>query len=341
MGGLTLGNIDASGNLNTTSTDGAINQAANTAIVVDGSTTLAASQDGQPANITLDGAANNFVGTVNAAGAGITLVDGTDGMTIGTLNALGDVLVASAGPLDLGTSTITGTLTADSGGGDILQSGPLLVDGMATFNAGVGMVSLTDPGNNLKAGSTVLASSYKIEGDARQIASDLAARTKSSTTTPVTAPGTGLSNATAPAPLVLSSSAVAGSTSTSGSSGSSSSGTSSSGATGSNSGVTIDLRDSPSSSSSIMAAVSLPKGTATAGTGFSFELPDTIRAMAQQSNQVQATMPDGAPLPAWLKFDPQRLRFDATAVPDSAFPMQVVMTIGQQRVTVVIAERTE
>ena len=104
----------------------------------------------------------------------------------------------------------------------------------------------------------------------------------------------------------------------------------------------IDLRDAPSSSTSVMAAVSLPKGTATAGAGFSFELPETVRSVAQQAAQApEASLPNGAPLPTWLKFDAQRLRFDATAVPDGAFPLQVVMTVGQQRVLVVISERTE
>lgn len=50
---------------------------------------------------------------------------------------------------------------------------------------------------------------------------------------------------------------------------------------------------------------------------------------------------DGSPLPSWLKFDPQRLRFDSEAVPDSAFPMQIVMVVGQERVFMVISERSQ
>jgi hypothetical protein len=93
-----------------------------------------------------------------------------------------------------------------------------------------------------------------------------------------------------------------------------------------------------------MAAVSLPKGTATGGAGFSFELPETVQSLVQQQGQTaqpQASLTTGAPLPAWLKFDPQRLRFDAGAVPDGAFPLQVVLTIAGQRVIVVISERTD
>ncbi|WP_158235681.1 hypothetical protein [Limnohabitans sp. G3-2] len=38
--------------------------------------------------------------------------------------------------------------------------------------------------------------------------------------------------------------------------------------------------------------------------------------------------------------DEQALRFEAAAVPDGAFPMQVIMQLGNQRVLVVISERT-
>jgi len=109
-------------------------------------------------------------------------------------------------------------------------------------------------------------------------------------------------------------------------------------------GVTIDLRSSSSSDVNTMAAVSLPKGTATSGAGFSFELPETVRALAQQEGQTtqpQASLPTGAPLPSWLKFDAERLRFDASAVPDGSFPLQVVITVAGQRVIVVISERME
>ena len=80
------------------------------------------------------------------------------------------------------------------------------------------------------------------------------------------------------------------------------------------------------------------------GAGFSFELPETVRALAQKEGQIaqpQALLPTGAPLPSWLKFDPERLRFDASAVPDGAFPLQVVINVVGQRVVVVISERTE
>ena len=90
-----------------------------------------------------------------------------------------------------------------------------------------------------------------------------------------------------------------------------------------------------------MVAVSLPKGASTVGTGFSFVLPDSVRATASEGVSVEATQVDGNALPAWLKFDRANLRFEAIAVPDGAFPMQLALSMGGQRLVLVISERTE
>ena len=90
-----------------------------------------------------------------------------------------------------------------------------------------------------------------------------------------------------------------------------------------------------------MVAVSLPKGASTVGTGFTFELPDSVKSMAEQSGLMRISQSNGDPLPSWLKFDPLNMRFEAAAVPDSALPMQLLAMIASQRVTVVISERTE
>jgi hypothetical protein len=109
-------------------------------------------------------------------------------------------------------------------------------------------------------------------------------------------------------------------------------------------GVTVDLLSASSASTIMMAAVSLPKGSSTVGVGFSFALPEAIQALAQQGSQTvdpQASLSDGSPLPAWLRFDASTLRFDAQAVPTGAFPMQVLVTVAGTRVMVVISERIE
>jgi len=86
-----------------------------------------------------------------------------------------------------------------------------------------------------------------------------------------------------------------------------------------------------------MVSVLVPKGMATRGTGFSFPLPAEIATHAS----ITASLADGASLPHWLKFDAVNRNFVANAVPDGAFPMQVVVTIGHQKTMIVISERNE
>lgn len=107
-------------------------------------------------------------------------------------------------------------------------------------------------------------------------------------------------------------------------------------------GVIVDFKGSVGTTASNIVAISDPKGTAVSGVGFSFELPESIKTAAQEIAQPpKALQADVSPLPSWLKFDPQRLRFDSEAVPDSAFPMQIVMVVGQEHVIVVISERSQ
>jgi hypothetical protein len=77
------------------------------------------------------------------------------------------------------------------------------------------------------------------------------------------------------------------------------------------------------------------------GTGFSFQLPESLRGAAADGAAVQVNRDNGNPMPNWLKFDPSTLSFEASAVPDSGLPLQLVVTVAGQRVMVVISERTE
>lgn len=94
--------------------------------------------------------------TLEAAGGAITLA---------RLDS-GDFSAHTSGNLiRLGTGTISGTLSAVSGGGTIDQAaGGLVVTGNATVNAGAGAVTLADPGNdwrgtvNLRGGTSQLRS---------------------------------------------------------------------------------------------------------------------------------------------------------------------------------------
>jgi hypothetical protein len=81
---------------------------------------------------------------------------------------------------------------------------------------------------------------------------------------------------------------------------------------------------------------------ATAGSGFSFPLPAQVTDAETGNNAVNSvTTVSGQPLPSWLKFNPETKTFVASAVPDGAFPMQVAVTVGGKRSTIVISERTQ
>jgi hypothetical protein len=86
--------------------------------------------------------------------------------------------------------------------------------------------------------------------------------------------------------------------------------------------------------------VSVPKEMATAGSGFNFPLPAQIAESAGNTS-IQVTTISGQQLPDWLTFDPVSRTFTASAVPTGAFPMEVVVTIGGKRTSIVISERAE
>lgn len=106
-------------------------------------------------------------------------------------------------------------------------------------------------------------------------------------------------------------------------------------------GVSVSLLRPPAIREAGIIAVVVPKATATAGVGFSFLLPKRVTESAPPGAAIRAAMPDGGALPRWLHFSPETQTFTASAVPDSAFPITVVVTVGSLRSTVVISERGE
>ena len=301
VGGLELGDISASGDLDATSTDGAITQADGSTMEVGGDASFEASQmvDGQrqARDITLDGASNDFQGTVNADGRNITLVDGVGGLELGDISASGDLLLASVGPMSLGVTTVGGDMNLNSGNGNITQTGPLVVAGLSRIVAGTGVVSLGNPANRLPQGVTVQATRYQVAGDGSRAAAEIQGRVQGSRPM-FAALGTALSNANVPPPLVLVAavSAPAAPSSGGGGGGSGAGGAGSAGPAADSAGVVIDLR-AGTANANLMAAVTLPRGTAVVGTGFSFALPASVQAMATPGTPVEARLLDGSPLP--------------------------------------------
>ena len=306
------GDVAVSGGLNVNA--GAnIRQGGDSRVTVGGESDLKAKAD-----IRLEGAGNDFQGSVNAAGRNLALSD------VNSIR-LGNVL--------------TGQDLKVTSGGDILQDNSegktLWVEGMTELEA-VGTVVLDGKDNKFTKGVTVKAASYLIEGDTRKSAGEAVSQVLSAVTAFVNA-GLTVPGAQAPQPLVFASGGLGGSAA----SGSSDVGGVSGGVGANSAGVNVEMLSAAQQNAPLMVAVSLPRGAATVGTGFSFELPASVKAMVQADAPLQITLTDGSPLPDWLRFDREQLRFEASAVPDGGLPLQLELLIAGQRVTVVISERTE
>jgi hypothetical protein len=121
-GGLNLGNVSTTGGLNVSSNGGDITDSGN--VVVGGTTTLNAGGG----NVALDNAGTDFSGQVSVAGGNnVTLSD-------------------ASGGLNLGNVSTTSGLNVSSNGGDITDSGNVVVAGTTTLNAAGGNVVLDNAG---------------------------------------------------------------------------------------------------------------------------------------------------------------------------------------------------
>jgi hypothetical protein len=127
---------------------------------------------------------------------------------------------------------------------------------------------------------------------------------------------------TAPPPLAMASSAPAASP-----------------VAASSSGVSVSTINSPTVEIPGLVSVLVPQGTAIAGTGLVIALPETVTSPAQTNNQlVNVSLPNNQPLPAWIRYDPDTKVLVTTAVPAGAFPLSVVVTVGNQSTVIQVSE---
>jgi hypothetical protein len=83
------------------------------------------------------------------------------GLTFGNVNT--DTLLAtSLGPMNLGTGTVLGNLSASTIDKAITQSGALSVAGSTTISAGTGAITLTDAGNSFQGPIAATGSSVAL-----------------------------------------------------------------------------------------------------------------------------------------------------------------------------------
>ena len=121
------GGVTLNGNVSTT------NIAFNDAVTTAGAVTFTGS------TVTANNAGNNF--------GGLVTVNLTSGGTVGLTAGANGAQVNGAGPVNLGTSTITGPLGVTSNG-DVTQTGSVWVSGTLTVDPGAGNIVLNNAGNN-------------------------------------------------------------------------------------------------------------------------------------------------------------------------------------------------
>ncbi|MGY1520569.1 two-partner secretion domain-containing protein [Luteimonas sp. A482] len=119
-----------------------------------------ASFDAGTGNITLTNIGNDFVGPVDLRGA-MVLVNDTNALSLGTLD-VGSLDVGSAGALSLGAGAVAGTLDANSGGGNITQTGALHVGGDSIIFASTGSITLSNAGNDFVGTTNLMGGAISV-----------------------------------------------------------------------------------------------------------------------------------------------------------------------------------
>ncbi len=103
-------------------------------------------------------------------------------------------------------------------------------------------------------------------------------------------------------------------------------------------GLRIELIEKPAIDTAYTVNVAVPKEVVSAGQGFVFDLPQSVKALAQPGNSLQVSLSNGDGLPAWLQFSAESMRFEAQNLPAGALPLEVMLMIGVERVLVVISQ---
>ena len=272
-------------------------------LILQGSFT--ASQGGNPTTIDLSNAGNDFVGPVNASGSNIALTDGHGGLI------LGDV-------------TATGNLDATSTGGDLTQStgSSIQVAGDGRFNAPGSQVQLSLAGNSFggkltTSNSVKQSSSPVLPPPSMPLmlpTPDTAPHDLGEVTTKTNPPANVVSNEVPVAEQGRSTNGIANA-------------------------ISVQLEKMPSEQDNGLITVLVPKEMMEAG--FSFALPEQLKEEISGNSSITVMQANGAAIPEWLVFVPEKMRFEAKAIPSGGLPLKVVVKIGSHSTIVVVSERDQ
>jgi hypothetical protein len=276
-------------------------------IEVGGKTEIVATTGG----VTFADPMNNFVGVVKAKIAGGLKLNTSGPLTLSEVATGGDSELNTFGKVDLGTGVFGGKLKVNSGGSEIMQSGPLNFGGDTDFNAGTAKIELFNP-LNLWKGSIVYKGGIVLINHP----SLMNATNVGSLIVRVEITLQPIAKAIVPA---ASASADA--------------------ARGKGSDVSVIVARPATQGQSGLVTVIVSGEAASGGKGFAFALADHIPADVPKTTQVAVSQLDGKPLPDWLRYDPSTQKVIATAPPSGAFPIQIKASMGGVETIIMITEQ--
>jgi hypothetical protein len=269
-------------------------------------------------NVILADVGNNFVGTLNVDTGGALELTTSGALTIGKAVTVGNTILKSTGKIDLGTSIFGGTLKVNSGGFEIMQSGPVSFGGNTDFDAGTAKIDLFNPKNFWK-GSIVYKGGIVMINHPQLLnatnAGTLIVRVETTVLTPASV------RVVAPLPAQ------------------SSSESSQQGGFGNGGDISVSQQRAATPEQSGLVTVTVSADAATSGKGFAFALDEHLPADVSKGAQVRVSQLDGKPLPEWLRYDPETQKVVASSPPAGAFPIQIKASVGGVETVIVITEQ--
>jgi hypothetical protein len=166
-GDLVLGATTATGSFTVKTIGGDVSQStpysSGQRIVVSGDSSIVALRNGASSPIMLANPFNDFIGRVSVDGSAISIQDVND-LALGRLRSDASVTLISPGNVDLGTSTVGGSLAVTTQGGVIAQVGALVVSGDLSLDAGAGLIKLSHRSNQFLGSVTAVAAGTFMAG---------------------------------------------------------------------------------------------------------------------------------------------------------------------------------
>jgi hypothetical protein len=269
--------------------------------------------------VTLTDPSNRFDGRVSVDTPEDLKLTASGGLSMGVVNIGKTTNLQSHGIIDMGTQSVyMGKLKVNSGGFEIMQSGPLKAGADEDFDAGTAKIELYHPRNVwlgalFYKGGIIMINHPQLLNAVN--AGTLIVRVETSVIEPakVSASVTSGSASANPAP----SNAAQG-----------------------NGAISIAVARPASATQSGVIAVAVSSEVAAPGRSFSFSIESHVPAAAT-SAEVKITQVDGKPLPEWLRFEPATKTFVATTLPPGAFPLQLKVGIGGVETLMVINEKPQ